>query len=432
MRRFGVRAWAVSLAAVVMAGMVPADSVAVTGNERGISLPQLKQPRAVPVQPVRAGGSKRPDAAAEHAWRQPPQVAWPSKGAAEVELSDGGVRRAGTLPLYFGELPGGRGSAALKAPGKLKVALADRERAHRAGVDGLLMTLERDVDSSRQRKLRVEVDYSALRNAYGGDWAARLRLVRMPACAWSTPQLSKCRIGTPLRTTNDPRTGRLAAQIAPTSSARVKGQAGAAAVPTVLAATAGVEGTTGNYRVTPLTASGNWSAGGSTGAFTWSYPIEVPDVPGGQKPPVALSYSSQSVDGRTAASNNQPSWVGDGWSWEPGYIERRYKVCNDDQTGGTNTSKVGDLCWYNDNATLSLNGTYTDLVWEKGKGWHPATDSGEKVEKLTGAVNGDKGVDGVDGVGEHWKITTQDGTQYFFGLNHLPGWSDHGSAEDGP
>ncbi|KJY16036.1 hypothetical protein VR46_45400, partial [Streptomyces sp. NRRL S-444] len=73
-----------------------------------------------------------------------------------------------------------------------------------------------------------------------------------------------------------------------------------------------------------------------------------------------------------------------------------------------------------------------ELVFEQGKGWHPAADTGEKVEKLTGAVNGDKGTAGVDGVGEHWKITATDGTQYFFGLNRLPGWKDNGTAADDP
>ncbi|MFD0382797.1 hypothetical protein ACFQ2B_11705 [Streptomyces stramineus] len=162
--------------------------------------------------------------------------------------------------------------------------------------------------------------------------------------------------------------------------------------------------------------------GGSSGAFNWSYPIAVPAVPGGLQPTIALGYSSQSVDGRTAASNTQPSWIGDGWSWEPGFIERRYKPCNDDKDGGTNKTKVGDLCWYNDNATMSLGGRTTELVHDKDKGWHPATDSGEKVEKLTGTDNGDDN-------GEHWKVTTTDGTQYFFGLNRLPGWKDSSTPE---
>ena len=197
----------------------------------------------------------------------------------------------------------------------------------------------------------------------------------------------------------------------------------------MLAAEAGASGSSGSYKATSLQPSGSWSAGGSTGAFTWSYPMAAPAVPGGLQPSVSLGYNSQAVDGQTAASNNQPSWVGDGWSYEPGYIERRYKPCDDDQDGGTNTTKVGDQCWYNDNATLSLGGKSTELVYDATHGWHPADDSGEKVEKLTGAVNGDQGTAAVDGAGEYWKITTTDGTQYFFGLNRLPGWTGSSTPE---
>ena len=69
--------------------------------------------------------------------------------------------------------------------------------------------------------------------------------------------------------------------------------------------------------------------------------------PGRAGPQVALSYSSQSVDGRTAATNNQGSWIGEGFGYEPGYIERRYKSC-----ATTATSASADLCWSHQNATL--------------------------------------------------------------------------------
>ncbi|WP_425338364.1 hypothetical protein, partial [Streptomyces flavochromogenes] len=84
---------------------------------------------------------------------------------------------------------------------------------------------------------------------------------------------------------------------------------------TVLAATAGPSGSSGSFSATSLEPSGAWSAGGSTGGFTWSYPVGVPTVPGGLKPGVTLGYSSQAVDGRTSASNNQAGWIGDGWGY---------------------------------------------------------------------------------------------------------------------
>ncbi|NHA01771.1 hypothetical protein G5V59_24355 [Nocardioides sp. W3-2-3] len=72
----------------------------------------------------------------------------------------------------------------------------------------------------------------------------------------------------------------------------------------------------------------------------------------GPAPSVDLSYSSQSVDGRTAASNNQSSHLGEGWDAGDAYIERGYATCKDDGVAGKY-----DLCWKTDNAHLVLNGS---------------------------------------------------------------------------
>jgi len=82
-------------------------------------------------------------------------------------------------------------------------------------------------------------------------------------------------------------------------------------------------------------------------------------VAGGVQPDLSLAYSSQSVDGRTAATNNQANWIGDGWSMDPGYIERQYVSCTDDTTDSNTTVKVGDQCWKKDNAVLNLADTPT-------------------------------------------------------------------------
>ncbi|WP_345691177.1 polymorphic toxin-type HINT domain-containing protein [Streptomyces coeruleoprunus] len=346
------------------------------------------------------------------------------------------AKRAGTLPVSVAAVHGGvkrlaTGAAAVESP-KVSVSVVGRDTARKAGVDGLLLTVGRTDSGRSALKARVRVDYTSYRDAYGGDWAARLRLVQLPACALTTPQKAACRVGKPLKSVNDTKSGALSADVPLGTRSSVSRSASTATATTVIAATAGSESPAGDYKATSLQPSGSWSAGGSTGTFSWSYPIGVPKVPGGLEPSISLDYSSQAVDGRTAASNNQPSWIGDGWDWEPGYIERRYKPCNDDKNGATNTTDVGDMCWFNDNAVLSLGGKTTELVYDATKGWHPASDSGEKVEKLTGASNPDKGTADKDGVGEHWKITATDGTQYFFGLNKLPGWSDNGTAADDP
>ncbi|MEV5493031.1 polymorphic toxin-type HINT domain-containing protein [Streptomyces bobili] len=339
-------------------------------------------------------------------------------------------KQAGSLPVALAA-PAGKQKAATAPLTKATVALADRKSARAAGIDGLLLSLTRTDGSPAAGATSVRVDYNSIKGAYGGDWAARLHLVQLPACALTTPEKPACRAGKPLPTTNDTKSGTLTTTATVPASTRTTT---AAASTVVLAATAAASGASGDYKATSLQPSGSWTAGGATGGFSWEYPVPTPAVPGGLTPNVALGYNSQAVDGRTSASNNQSSWIGDGWDWQPGYIERRYKSCNDDKdkSGATNTTKVGDLCWYNDNAVLSLGGKTVELVYDEDKGWHPASDSNEKVEKLTGAVNGDDGTAGTDGKGEYWKVTTADGVQYFFGRNRLPGWSDNGTATDDP
>ena len=75
------------------------------------------------------------------------------------------------------------------------------------------------------------------------------------------------------------------------------------------------------------------------------------------------------MDGRTAVSSPQASWIGEGWAYDPGYIERRYRSCQDDRktlNSGTpnNTAKkdkTSDLCWVSYNAVMSLGGKTTEL-----------------------------------------------------------------------
>jgi hypothetical protein len=54
---------------------------------------------------------------------------------------------------------------------------------------------------------------------------------------------------------------------------------------------------------------------------------------GNLAPDVSLDYDSQSVDGEQVSTNSQSSWIGDGWSYSPGFIERTYVDCADDPAG---------------------------------------------------------------------------------------------------
>ncbi|MEH1124110.1 RHS repeat-associated core domain-containing protein [Micromonospora sp. CPCC 206061] len=152
---------------------------------------------------------------------------------------------------------------------------------------------------------------------------------------------------------------------------------------------------TGTTAASPLSPSASWKVSPQTGDFTWSYPLRVPPVPGGLEPELALSYSSSAVDGRTSATNNQASWAGDGWDLSVGFIERTYGGCS---TDGHPTK--GDLCWRTENAYAAFPGGSGHMVKDAGGFWRLESDNGARIEHLPD---------------DSWKITTVDGTQYFFG-----------------
>ena len=160
-----------------------------------------------------------------------------------------------------------------------------------------------------------------------------------------------------------------------------------------------------------------------SGDFSWSVPFTAPPAAAGPSPSLALSYDSQSVDGETGTTNNQPSAVGDGWSLSGGgFIERAYVPCS--IANPTTMASSGDECWSNDNATISFAGHSGTLVKDTATNtWKLQSDDGSKIEHLVGAAQG-CGAAQVDSPknDDCWRVTTTDGTQYYFGLNVLPGF----------
>ncbi|MBT2451826.1 ricin-type beta-trefoil lectin domain protein [Streptomyces sp. ISL-43] len=189
----------------------------------------------------------------------------------------------------------------------------------------------------------------------------------------------------------------------------------------VLAAESSPSGGGGSYTATSLASSSGWATGAAAGSMMYSYPIEMPPALGGVAPGVSLGYNSSSVDGRTSATNSQASWVGDGWDYNPGYIERTFKLC--DKNGIDNS---GDLCWSGFNATVSAGSHSGQLVRDDSQGtsgattdaatgtWRLKGDDGSKIEFGSGAANGVQG-------GGYAKMTDSSGTIFYFGVNHLPG-----------
>ncbi|WNM36795.1 RHS repeat-associated core domain-containing protein [Streptomyces sp. Li-HN-5-11] len=359
-----------------------------------------------------------------------PEKNWPTPTHATITVPDvsGQSGSAMGLPLRVGPVLTPHTRAATHgAPDRVDARVLGHELAERAGVDGMLFTLTAmkkgeggkaaaaKADGVDER-VSVRVDYRDFAGAFGGGYASRLRLVELPACALTSPAKAACHTVTPVPSDNDTEDQTLTAKSVSLSSSMA----------TVLAATPSTSGAKGDYKATPLSPSATWKTDLNTGDFSWSYGMPVPAVPGGLKPAVGLSYSSGSIDGRTGNTNNQGSWVGDGFDLSPGFIERRYKPCADDGAKNADGNKPGDLCWAYDNAFITFNGKGGELVPTGTDGeYRLKQDDGTKITRLTSSDRGNG-----DSDGEYWRLTTPDGTRYYFGYNRLPGWADGKPATD--
>ncbi|MGW4229916.1 polymorphic toxin-type HINT domain-containing protein [Streptomyces sp. NPDC004980] len=382
-----------------------------------------------PVEGKGAQTKKRPaDEAKKAAVKLLDKAVWPAGGSAKVSVAATSPveETVGGLPVAVTAVTPKTPKTSKKTvrpvgPAEVEVDVLPAKRAAAIGA-GALMRVERTDAGAKAAKVRLSVDYSKFADAYGGDYGARLQLVQLPACAAvAAPGSKACpEQAKPLATVNDAEDRTVSADVQATAApaSAMTAKAAPSAAPLVALA-AGPSSAQGSYKATALAPSASWSVANSSGGFSWSYPVRTVPTPGGQSPSVGLGYSSQSADGRTSVTNNQGSWVGEGFSYDPGYIERRYKPCSDD---GHSTS--AEQCWAFDNATIMLNGSSSELIKDDETGdWKFSSDDGTKVEKLTGATNGDND-------GEHWKVTTADGTEYWFGLNRLPGWTDGKETTD--
>ncbi|MCP2343147.1 RHS repeat-associated core domain-containing protein [Actinomadura rupiterrae] len=368
-----------------------------------------------------------------------PRTAWPKSGTAEVDVPKAAgldkanrspAARAGDLPVSVtapAARPGLRSNAhSTQTAGKVQVRVLDRHDAQRAGVNGLVFSVGRS-DAPTAGQVGVQLDYSAFDQAFGGSYGSRLRLVQLPGCALSTPERPECRTTTPLAAANNTQNRTLAGTVdaapvpsgpqqRPHADPHTTTTTASAAGPTVLAAVSGTGGDQGDYKATALSPSATWQVGTQTGDFNWSYPMRVPPVPGGLAPDLKLSYSSASIDGRTSNANNQSSWAGDGFELWPGYIERKYKACKDDGVPKDEeyNEYPADQCWGYDNASISFAGQGGELIPAGGDRWRLKKDDGTRIQKLTSSTT-----DNGDNDGEYWKVTTPNGTTYYFGLNTL-------------
>ncbi|WP_432137432.1 RHS repeat-associated core domain-containing protein [Streptomyces sp. bgisy154] len=430
-----------SVSGALLAGLMSAPAFAAVAEaarpaERTVDVPARK-------------GDVVPAQQAEPTQTKPAATTWPRPARARVALGAKAARAsvvsvqaptaqqaatAGTPPqAAFGArdrdpaLSGGLVGLAPSAPAPktVDVEVLDRSEIKPVGGIGMGLRLTRKDRLAAPGPVRVTIDYSGFEHAYGGGFASRLRLVQMPACALTTPDKPGC---SPdhrryLPVDNDVESGKLTATVYadadPTPTVTSGGVPllssttfAATSEATVTTLTTGSSSDEGDYRAGKLSPTGTWDVSIGSGAFTYDLPITVPEAPFGTTPELSLSYNSQSVDGRTSATNNQASWAGMGWDLDVGYVERRYRNCSQD---GIPT--VGDMCWDSPNTgmepdgavyVISLNGVTSQLIQDdNGTGsYHLQDDPGWRVQHLWGGHGSDD---------EYWVISTQDGMRYYFG-----------------
>ncbi|WP_454809651.1 RHS repeat-associated core domain-containing protein [Paenarthrobacter nitroguajacolicus] len=207
--------------------------------------------------------------------------------------------------------------------------------------------------------------------------------------------------------------------------ADVSGQAGTRSVPirpialapaaVPMAPVPGNDKGSGDFTALPGTSSGSWGVAGQTGSFTWSYPFSLREAPAGATPALGISYDSSRVDGLTSSTNNQASSVGDGWALTGGgQIQQKFASCQEQAVANSY-----DLCGNpgGQQFTISFGGRAGLVIRDAATGVYKLqNDDNTKLEYLTGAANGT-----FDG--GYWRLTDTSGTQYWFGVNRIPGWS---------
>lgn len=389
----------------------------------------------------------------------PTRTAWPTAKTGTLKLAapkhaatTGSKAAAPGTPVWAQTVAAKKGGYA--GPTVLGVSVRSRSLSARLGVSGPVWSLTPALSTaaaSGTGRVKVGLNYGSFRDAVGGNYASRLRLVELPACALTTPQLAKCRKQTPLTSLNSPKDTAVSAQVTLAGAGSVKNAAltgkrrtaaGAAVsavytgsvsasataqtastmgAATVIAATdsTGQEGGAGGNYASTLSSAGSWGQSGSSGDFTYTYKVESPAASTSLAPDASLSYDSGSVDGKTANTQAQSSWVGDGWTTQDSFVAQEFTPCSDSPEGSAGSVTTSDECYDGPVLTMSLNGSSTSIVYDKDTSTYKlASDNGATVTKMTGSSNGSGTYDT-----SYWVITERDGSKYYFGRNELPGWA---------
>ncbi len=357
--------------------------------------------------------------------------------AAESLVDVGGAAAvpARVGPVELAADPGVKG-VSVDGAGSALVSVVDEKVAQAAGLEKVAFSVDPDdVLASSDAMVRLSVDYSSFRDAYGADWAGRLQLVVFEQCWLQAPGSKGCAgprvvdgfvndlVGE--RVYVDVRGSDLLGLARSGVGGFGASRAGLSTGGPGFGLSAGAYSNNGNYATSSLNPSGSWSVGLNSGGFSWSYPVGGLAAPAGAAPTVSVSYSSQSVDGMSADQNTQGGPVGLGWATDDAFIERTFKSCNRD--GGA----IGDFCFVGFNGTISMAGISGELVAVAGPTAGPGgysvftyaseSDAGWVVQLYTKTSSAARGGFEDDALDSYWVVNDLAGNQYWFGFGKSEG-----------
>lgn len=251
----------------VVAGLLSAAPAQAADNDRDhTALQKARYGKAEPFDPKltkvhdpTVAAARKTQAKAERA------VKWPTAAAVNVEPAES--RSTATARTKAAQTT--QASPAAQAADKPEVRVLDRGTTAELGIQGLVFTVAGTGDG----KAATTVDYSSFADAYSGNWSSRLRLVRLPECALTTPEKAACRRTEPVASENDAEKETVTAQVAAPKAARA-----------VLALSAAASSDQGSYEATPLAASSTWSAAWVQRRLHLELPAGGPARPGGPVP----------------------------------------------------------------------------------------------------------------------------------------------------
>ena len=108
------------------------------------------------------------------------------------------------------------GDATTTAPSPVhsaRVTVLSHQNASALGITGTVFTLTRTDGTVAPGPVHVSLNYAGFQSAYGGNYAARLHLVELPACATTTPKIAACRQQTALTSGNNVTTTQTGADV---------------------------------------------------------------------------------------------------------------------------------------------------------------------------------------------------------------------------